>query len=135
MPICRMESVSSRCACVSRFLRGWAGSGWMRWSSIRKAPVSRCLPSTAPAWLVGPSLSGSDGNVPNVRAAALRAASAEFFTSPADFIEEGPRDVGFLTAGGVEGDGDAVGDTSLELCQIGNDGVKGQAAEMCPQLL
>jgi hypothetical protein len=35
----------------------------------------------------------------------------------------------------VERDGDAVGNTLLELCQIGDDRVKSQGAEMLAQLL
>src|SRR2546423_14543909 len=132
MPMRSMEAVSSHCACVSRFFRGCVGSGRMRASSIRNAPVRRVRPASAPAFAIVSWSSDSDGAWLNARSAASRAACADPLAAPLDFIEEASGDAGFFTSLCMEGEGDAVGDTLLELCQIGNHGVKGKVAKMLP---
>ena len=57
------------------------------------------------------------------------------FDAPFHFGEEPSGNPGFRPSRGMEGDGDAVGDTLLEFCQIGDDRVKGLFPEMLPQLL
>src|SRR5207253_406260 len=113
----RTDSVSCRCASVSRFLRGWAGSGRRRPISMKNAPVRRRRPACSLASL-DPVSSGNEGAAAKVRAAASSAACAEPLDALLDFGEELSSDVGFFTAPGVEGDGDAVSDTLLKLCQI-----------------
>src|SRR5437773_5947129 len=117
---CRLtDATRSRWASESNSLRGWVGSGRMRVSSMEYAPASRSLPSIAPCAGKG-GLLGSLGSAPNVRSAAIVAAAADAFNAAEDFVEEASGDGSLVASGGVEGDGDAVGDTLLELCQIGN---------------
>src|SRR5437588_560785 len=135
MPSRDTESVSSRWEVVSKFFRGWLGSGRMRVMSIRNAPAKRRRPSRAPASEAAAASSGSEGRAVNARAAADSAACAEFLEAALDFPKELAGDAGGVASWGTAGDGDAVGDTALEGCQIGEHGVKGEGPEVGPQLL
>ena len=53
--------------------------------------------------------------------------------TPLDLVEEATGDAGFDAGRGMEGDGDTVGDGLLIPCQIGDDRVKRQAAEVLPE--
>src|SRR6266446_3500603 len=130
MPTRSIEAVSSHCACVSRFFRGCVGSGRMRASSIRNAPVRRVRPASAPAFAIVSWSSGSEGAWVNARSAASVAAAADPLAAPLDLIEELSGDAGFFASLGMEGEGDAVGDTLLECCQVRDHRVKGKVAEM-----
>src|SRR5438128_2191814 len=135
MPYRWMDASSCFWASESRLLRGWAGSGRMRESSMKKAPASLRRPRNAPASEV--SDSGSSGGcwLANVRAAAAMAFAAPLVDTLFNFLEECPGDAGFFAGRGLERDGDAVDDTAFELCQIGDHGVKGKLAEMGAELL
>src|SRR5437016_237626 len=130
MPNRRTESASSCWASVSSCFRGCAGSGRMRRLSMRNAPLRRRRPSRAPASEAAPASSGSEGAAVNALRADASAAAAEPLAAALDFVEELPGDAGFFAPGSVEGEGDAVGNTLLELCQIRNHGVKGEGAEL-----
>src|SRR5262245_14353663 len=81
------------------------------------------------------SSSGSDGSVLKALRAAASALSLEPFEATLNFIEEASGNAGFLASPCMEGNGDAVGNTLLELCQIRNDGVKRKIAKMRAKLL
>ena len=51
-----------------------------------------------------------------------------------DFCEEAAGDAGFDAGGGMEGDGNTVGDRLLVACQVGNDRVKRERPKMLPEL-
>src|ERR1043165_2994209 len=134
MPSFSMEAWSSHCALSSNALRGWWGSGRTRSISMRNAPVRRCRPSRALAFA---RVSWSTGNLDEwlkVLAAAASAEARDPLGAALHFIEELPGDAGGDASAGVEGDGDAVGNTLLECCQIGQDRVKSLRPEMFAQL-
>src|SRR6266545_243610 len=134
MPTFSMDAASSHWAFVSKALRGWSGSRRIRDRSIRKAPLRRSRLARAPAWATVSSSSGSDCDGRYARRAAASAAAVDPFETALDFGEEGASDPGFFAASGMEGDGNAVGDTLLKLCQIGDHRVKSLVPEMFPQL-
>src|SRR5947209_19512628 len=104
----------------------------MRPISIRKAPLSRLRPCSAPAAALSSS-SGSEGAALKARWAACRAAWGDPFDAPLDLIEELAGDAGGAASWSMEGNGDAVGDALLELCQIGQHRVKAERAKMGAQ--
>src|SRR4051794_24863110 len=118
-----MEATRSRWAPSSMSRRGWVGSGRMRSSRMEKAPTSRRRPCWAPISGGGGLGSGGCAVEPKVRSAAAVAAATEPFDAGGDLIEEVSGDCGLLASRGMEGDGDGVGDTLLEQCQIGNHAV------------
>ena len=105
----------------------------MRSQAMANAPPSRRRPSSEPCKRAGSSGSGNDGFSLNVLPAARRAASTTPMDAPLDLCEEAAGDAGFDAGRGMEGDGNAVGDRLLVACQVGNDRVKRQRAEMLPQ--
>src|SRR5436190_23245701 len=81
----------------------------MRLISMAKAPASRRRPSRAPASVDASALSGRNGWALNARSAAFEAAAAEPLDAVFDFGEESAGNVCGSAAGGMAGDGDAIG--------------------------
>jgi hypothetical protein len=106
----------------------------MRSQAMTNAPPKRRRPSREPCASDGSSASGNDGFSLNVLSAARRAASTTPVDATLDLCEEATGDAGFDAGGGMEGDGNSVGDRLLVACQVGNDRVKRQRPEMLPQL-
>src|ERR1043165_2255856 len=134
MPSFSMDAASSHCGLSSTAFRGWFGSGGMRSISMKNAPVRRCRPASALALAMVSWSTGSSGERLNALAAAASAEALDPLGAALHFVEELASDAGGNAPAGMEGDGDAVGDTLLECCQIGQDCVKSLQPEMRAQL-
>src|SRR5437870_6282330 len=102
----------------------------MRASAISKAPFMRVRPCSDGS---RPRLASNGSACVSPIVLSNRTAAFVLAAEPgADLVEELPGDLCSVASGIVPGDGDGVGDTPLEWCQIGNHRVKDDRAEVTP---
>src|SRR5688572_29180783 len=113
MPSSRTDAVSSASASASCVWRGCRGSGRMRWMAMANAPSRRCRPAWAPAAEGASAGEGSRGFRANADAAVLAALAREPLAARFKLVEEEAGDGTGMGTGGMERDGNAIGDGFL----------------------